>query len=579
MSEASAETRLQRVLQYDPANPLSDFRKFLALAWEHLGLPAPTPVQYDIAKQLQYGDRRQVIEAFRGVGKSWITSVFVCWLLFRDAALNILVVSASKSRADDFSTFTQRLIAEWSVLHHLRAKPDQRFSKVAFDVGPAPASHAPSVKSMGITGQITGSRADVIVADDVEVPNNTMTHGLREKLNEAVKELDAVVKPGGMVVFLGTPQLDMSLYNVLPGRGYTPTIWPARFPDEEQVGRYGGHLAESISKALAEDPGRATACDGRGEPLDPQRFSDDDLRERELSYGRSGFALQFMLDTSLSDAERFPLKVTDLVVSEIDLRQGPESVVWSSNPKFQLHALHNAAMDGDHFYEPAALQGNYIPYHGKVMVVDPSGRGADETAFAVSYFLNGNVFVPDAGGVQGGYTEEALETLAHKARKYGVDLILIESNFGDGMFAELLKPYLKRIYPCTVEHVTNTRQKEVRIIDTLEPVMNQHRLVVDPGVIERDFKSVQKLPPERQAEYMLIYQLTRVTRERGALRHDDRLDALAMAVGFWTEKMGLDQHEELRKRHDERYEEFMRLAQDAAEHGSPHMATVETGGS
>lgn len=109
--------------------------------------------------------------------------------------------------------------------------------------------------------------------------------------------------------------------------------------------------------------------------------------------------------------------------------------------------------------------------------------------------------------------------------------------------------------------------------------MNQHRLVVDPGVIERDFKSVQKLPPERQAEYMLIYQLTRVTRERGALRHDDRLDALAMAVGFWTEKMGLDQHEELRKRHDERYEEFMRLAQDAAEHGSPHMATVETGGS
>ena len=176
-------------------DPLSDFRKFLFVIWKHLNLPDPTPVQYDIACNLQHGDKRMIIEAFRGVGKSWLTSAYVVWLLYMNPQLNILVVSASKSRSDDFTTFTLRLINEIEVLAHLRPKPDQRQSKISFDVAPAAASHAPSVKSVGISGQLAGSRADVIVADDIEVPNNSMTQGMRDKLSEAVKEFDAILEP------------------------------------------------------------------------------------------------------------------------------------------------------------------------------------------------------------------------------------------------------------------------------------------------------------------------------------------------------------------------------------------------
>src|SRR5271166_6386538 len=158
---------------------LDDFRNFLFLVWRHLNLPDPTPVQYDIAHYLQHGPKRCIIEAFRGVGKSYVTSAFVVWLLLRDPQLNILVVSASKDRADQFSIFTKRLIAEMPMLAHLRPKDEQRNSMISFDVGPARNSHAPSVKSVGITGQITGSRADVIIADDVEVPNNSMTDMMR----------------------------------------------------------------------------------------------------------------------------------------------------------------------------------------------------------------------------------------------------------------------------------------------------------------------------------------------------------------------------------------------------------------
>ena len=156
-------------------NRVKNFKNFLYLCWRHLNLPEPTPIQYDIADYLQSPDKRLVIEAFRGVGKSWITSAFVCHQLLLNPQRNILVVSASKSRADDFSTFTQRLIGEMPMLQHLQPRNNQRQSKVSFDVAPATASHAPSVKSMGITGQLTGSRADLIIADDVESANNSQT--------------------------------------------------------------------------------------------------------------------------------------------------------------------------------------------------------------------------------------------------------------------------------------------------------------------------------------------------------------------------------------------------------------------
>ena len=173
-----------------------DFRNFLFVVWEHLNLPEPTPVQYDIAQYLQDADeKRIVIEAFRGVGKSYITSAYACHQLLLNPEIKILVVSASKIRADDFSTFTMRLIAEMPLLQHLMPKGSQRQSKISFDVGPSKASHSPSVKSAGITGQLAGSRADLVIADDIEIPNNSMTQTMRDKISEAVKEFDAILKP------------------------------------------------------------------------------------------------------------------------------------------------------------------------------------------------------------------------------------------------------------------------------------------------------------------------------------------------------------------------------------------------
>ena len=531
----------------EPKNPLLDFRNFVFLVWEHLTLPEPTPVQYDIADYLQNAPKRAVIEAFRGVGKSYITSAFVCWKLLLDSETKVLVVSASKVRSDDFSTFTQRLINELPILHHLKSREGQRQSKVAFDVGPCQASHSPSVKSVGITGQLSGSRADIIVADDVEVPNNSMTQTMRDKLSEAVKEFDAVLKPDGSIVYLGTPQTEMSLYETLPERGYEVRIWPSRYPDEKQDLRYSNKLSPFIQDRL--DRGYNV-----GDPTDPLRFDAEDLLERELSYGKSGFALQFQLDTSLSDADKYPLKLSDLIIMGVDSEKAPEKPVWTKDPRNKLTDLPNVGLPGDFFYSPETKLGDWIQYSGSVLSIDPSGRGKDETGYAVVKMLNGFLYVAECGGLRGGYKDTNLKSLSVIAKRNNVNLILIESNFGDGMFMELLKPVLRKIHNVTIEEIRSNVQKEKRIVDTLEPVMNQHRLVIDPKVIENDYKTVQEYPVESQARYMLFHQMTRITKDKGALIHDDRLDALQMAVQYWVDFMAADAEIEIRTRKDELFD-------------------------
>ena len=534
---------------------LRDFRNFLFVVWSHLNLPEPTPVQYDMAEYLQSNEKRIVIEAFRGAGKSYITSAFACHQLYINPEVKILVVSASKIRADDFSTFTMRLIQDMPLLQHLIPKDGQRQSKISFDVGPASASHSPSVKSAGITGQLAGSRADIIIADDIEIPNNSLTQTMRDKISEAVKEFDAVLKPDGRVVYLGTPQTEMSLYELLPERGYKVRIWPSRFPSGTI--KYGGKLAPFISDKITKD------SELMGQPTDPKRFSDSDLLERELSYGRSGFSLQFMLDTSLSDANRYPLKLEDLCIMDVDNDKAPEKIVWGRD-KDKIIDIPNVGLPGDFYYKPLDTVGDYVDYTGSVMAIDPSGRGKDETAYAVVKMLNGVLHLIDFGGIEGGYDENVLKTISVLAQKYKVNYIIVESNFGDGMFTELLKPVLTKVYPVTIEEVRHNIQKEKRIIDVLEPVMNQHRLVIDRKALERDYSSVQHYPPEKQAKYMLAYQMTRITREKGALVHDDRIDVLSMAVAYWVEQMAADVDKEIKVRKDklldEELERFMENA-------------------
>ena len=511
-----------------------DFRVFLGVIWDYLNLPDPTPVQYDIAQFLQHGPKRQIIQAFRGVGKSWITSAFVLWQLYKNPQLKIMVVSASETRANDFSIFCKRLITQVPFLSHLAPSPDQRTRNDGWDVGPATPDHSPSVKSVGIGGMLTGSRADAIIADDIEIPKNSETQLMRDKLSELVKEFDAVLKPldTARIIYLGTPQTEDSLYVKIQDRGYITRIWPAEMPTDSDMVKYGDTLAPIVPKMGLKS----------GEPTDPKRFNTDDLIERKASYGKAGYSLQFMLNTQLSDEEKYPLKLRDLIVTPIDRERMPMTWTWSPHPDRTVDELPNVGMRGDKFYWPKDSGDLSAKFQGTCMVIDPSGRGADETGYAITSFLNGYIYVHKCGGLEGGYDQEKVLTpLALLAKEYEVNEIITESNFGDGMFNQLFQPVLLKIHKCALSEVRHHTQKERRIADTLEPLMGRHRLIVDPQVIHDDYKSIQKYEQDRRLSKSLVYQMTRLTRERGCLRHDDRIDALAMACSHWTDRISQDE--------------------------------------
>jgi hypothetical protein len=511
-----------------------DFRNYLGLIWSHLGLPRPTPIQDEIGEFLMDPSPRKIILAFRGVGKSWLTSAYVSWRLLQDPQLKFLVVSASRDRANDFSTFVLRLIREVPLLKHLQPTLDQRASMLSFDVGPASPSHSPSVKSRGIFGTITGSRANEIIADDVEVPNNALTPDLREKLLVRVKEFEGILLPGGKTTFLGTPQTEESLYNKLGESGdqdhrFSVRYWPSQVP-QGKIEIYRGGLAPSILEAVSKGK--------LGIPTDPGRFNGEVLDERRAFWGKAGYSLQFMLDTSLSDQERYPLKLGDLLVMGLDSKKAPQSLVWAGGKDTEIPGIPLCGFTGDRWHKPMWVDPEWASYTGSVMAIDPSGRGKDETGWAVVKNLHGFLFLVDAGGETGGYSEDTLRKLGEIAKRYEVSQIIVEENFGDGMYAAMLRPVLKAVWPgCSVDEVRHSTQKELRIIDTLEPIMSRHRLVVDEGLCRRDTRIPEK---SEDVYYGLFYQMSRITRSRGALKHDDRLDALAIAVNFWVEFLGVD---------------------------------------
>jgi hypothetical protein len=532
----------------------ASFPLFLTYTWRYLGLPDPTPVQVEIANYIQKGPRRRGVQAFRGVGKSWITSAYVLWMLWNDPELKVLVVSASKERADSFSIFSKRLLNELPLINHL--KPDKRLgdrdSNVAFDVRGCKPAHAPSVKSVGITGQVTGSRADLIVCDDIEVLNNSETAAMREKLQMLVAELGGAVLtpeskcPHGGLLFLGTPQCEESIYGKLPEAGYRFRIWPAEVPSDASI--YDGALSPTIAQKSSQG--------AAGEPTDPDRFDSLELEERKLEYGRAGFQLQFQLNTTLSDEDRYPLKLKDLVVMPTDVDVFADKVVWAGGSEQELMQYPRVGMRGDAFYKPMKVLDTWSPYEGAIMYVDPSGRGKDLTGYAVVKMLHGYLVVRKWGGLEGGYSPETLAKIASIAREEKVNTIVVESNFGDGAYAELLKPVLQRVYPdCGIEDDHVTGQKEARIIDNLEPIMSMHRLVMDEELVRAH--TIGRAPSKNPNAVLNtpFYQMTRITRDRGCLKHDDLIDALAGAIRFWVERMARDVDYEVKTREDERLQE------------------------
>jgi hypothetical protein len=553
----------------------TEYKDFLPFLWDVMELLgfSVTEIQADIAHFLQHGPQYRMIQAQRGQAKSTITAAYAVWRLIHNPRLRVLILSAGGTQANEVATLCIRIIESMEVLECMRADKNagDRSSTEAYDIHHSlkGVDKSPSIACVGITGNVQGKRADLLIADDIESSKNSLTATQRESLLHLTRDFTSICSSGD-IIYLGTPQSAESIYLTLPARGFCIRIWPGRYPTADQVKKYGNMLAPLIVSRIARDASlqRGGGITGEdGQPIDAKLLDEQALVKKEIDQTRAYFMLQHMLLTDLSDEERYPLKLKNLVFCELNADKAPLEVTWLPRQDLLLPAPLNSSAHGKELYRAAQISEMMLPYATKIMVVDPAGGGinGDENGYCVLGFLHGNLYVLDAGGVKGGWDAEQMKALAKIALKWGVNHIIPEKNYGNGAFTHIFVPYMRDLYEKEglktpgVDEVHSVGRKEARICDTLEPMLGRHRIIMNIDIITSDSRSTEHAAIAKRKVYQLLHQLAFITRDPDSLVHDDRVDALAIAVAYFADRMA---QESKKKAEDLQTEEILKWMND-----------------
>ena len=560
---------------------LVSFENFCFVATQIIFGKPPTAIQMEMIRYFEKGPELRGIMAFRNAAKTTISVFYVVWQAYREPRINIFCVSGDQGKARGMVKESRSMydkinfLAKFHPIHNMGNKGTMSDSADGYNVFGAMGGKSQTFAAAAISGNITGSRAHIIIMDDIETPNNSTTPDLREKLMARDSEADNLLhdefsgsfgltfRPFKM--YLGTPHTEDSIYYRRQADGYKFRIYPARFPNEDFM-RTIGHLVDPwVLKQLEEDPSLGTGYGpnfDEGRVIDLVRFSEDYfLRKRLGPGGASRFAKQQMLDISLSNIEKFPLKLRDLIVADLDNSRARGMYLSEREDIYMIKDLQPVGMPNDRYYGPSYTSKEVFEYEDIKMVIDPSADGADETAYAVVAILNGNYFLLASGGVGaygGGFGKEAYTFLVSIAKKYKVKKIHIEGNYGGGVFTDAIVPYLLKDYPCEVETYFVKGRKEDRILDTLEPIIGLRRLIISRQVVEQDLVSApEKAPEDKKMSYSLFYQMARMAREKDCLLHDDRLEAVQACIAQFEEVVYVDQQKATEAKSFEEERAFM----------------------
>lgn len=563
------------------AEHYASFVDFARDGMAFLGFPC-TWMQADIAEFMENGPRLRMVMAQRGEAKTTLAALYSVWRLIHRPSTRVLIVSAGEDNSSATAVLIVRLIMQWDILEFLR--PDKsagdRASIEAFDVHYAlkGLDRSPSISCAGITSNLPGRRADLLIPDDIESNKNGLTSTQRALLLRLSKEFSSICTHGD-ILYLGTPQTKDSVYNTLAGRGFQVRIWPGRFPTLEEVEKYGSKLAPSITQRIQQDPTLQTGggLDGsRGKPSDPDRYTEADLVEKELDKGPEDFSLQYMLDTSLADAERQQLKLSDLLVANFDPDLVPEVMAYQTGEKNRVVLPAGFPVPMTLMHHPIVPdRAQYVKPGERMMFIDPAGGGRDEIGYGVSTAVGPYIHVLDNGGLKGGLTDENCAILCDLILEMRTTLVRVETNMGHGLFekalmAELTKRAIgyatkDKVYPpepffksVGVVSEFSTGQKERRIIDSLVSAMQRHRVIIHRRVFESDERCGKQHGAEKRNLYSMFHQMSSITTDRNSLVQDDRLEALAGCVRHWKDVLIMDENKAAQARAHAASAEFMK---------------------
>lgn len=505
-------------------------------------------------------------EAMIPTHNTHIVAAFCLWRAFRDPQRKIIILSKSSREARK----TVHLLRKWIdsttgvwFLRHLCPQRGQRDNANDLDFGPAADNRQASITALGVDGQLEGNRAHTIIPDDCETHENTKTLTAREDLAHRLHECESILYPDvpaadddlaavdpSEVIFVGTYHHEESVYLKEQKAGTEFRTWPAEYPREGEK-----HLNLAPRVAARVYQGKAHP----GDPVFAHRFSRENL-DRKKRRGRIYWGMQHQLLCNLGDTNRYPLRLSDLIVMDVPPPPGPAPthVVYGQSTNTGSTAIEGIPCLGwgsERLYAPAMIADprEWLPYTTTKAFLDPAGRGTDRTGLAVGSYLASRIFVHAVHGLPGGASDEKLDHIVKLLRSLHATTIGLEGNidaFGTyhlmlqaSIRRHILRPGEHPDYPngwgCRIQTVHAHGQKELRIINSIEPVSSSHRLIVDKSVVIPD-----PVDPNDDAENLDLndfqFQLSRLTREPKCLEEDGKIDALAGLCRLFDTSLAAD---------------------------------------
>ncbi len=432
-------------------NPAFPTFPFFLDAWNRTQTLATPALHRNIAewfdKRIAKGSRRLLLLAFRGSGKSTLLGLLSAWLLKCNPDRRILVLAAESALASKTVRTVRRILERHPLTEALRPDRPEEWAADRLTVPRRLVSRDPSLLARGIGANITGAHADVVICDDVEVPNTCGTPAKRADLRARLSETDYVLSPGGLQIYSGTPHSYYSIY----------AEDPRPEEDEELPFLYDYHRLE---KPLGEDSW-------------PERYTPERIETIRRRSGPARYASQMLLK---------PVQAVEGRLNAEWLRRYEGRLEYSeANGEPVLRLEGRRLVSASAWWDPSFGR----PDRGDASVLaavytDEDGR---RLLHRVVYTVHDpkTADTPDRGA-------DLCRQVAAQARKLHLPVIFVEKNGLGAFLPDILRRQLKRKgYGATVQAVHNHRPKHERILEAFDAPLAARALWAHASVFQSPF--------------------------------------------------------------------------------------------
>ena len=518
-------------LQYDPISDLEEDMIRFAMGFD-------TPPS----------SKTRIVKGYRMQGKTRIVSIGCSlWRMFRDVNRCVVFSSYSYSHAEKIASTVLECLQTTSFLRHMAPSPNGSSTKVRkdkYNLRGRIVNPQPSVMCLGLTGQKAGVRAHSVFADDMETEESASTLELRDKVEAKIDNFmtwmydnkpgaNTAIDPSEIILPSTSKHDDDSVYERLARRpNVAVRSYPIVYP---RPGETVNGLCPLLEKRLKANPSLANT-------VTTTRMTNEEAHGKLADVLPSTANREYRLLVGSSRSDAYPLRLDDLIIADwsIDRNRAPSTIVWGLTDKdgknTAIEDIVVTAPNNQVLRRPALRDPLWLPYESTKCFVDPSGRGGDKCGLAIVSYLAGFFYVKVCSGLQG--SSDSCDLIAQLCRDHGATELWFEKNADTTeTWRQFMRASLEKFrcepgehgYPdgwqCGVFDKHHQAQKEVRIIQTLRPIMQRHRLVIPRDVIAQQ---------EAQPEHELQYQLSRITEMKKCLREDGKVDALAGCISLWT---------------------------------------------